>query len=398
MREAGVATSTTRRPDRVKIPAPLLSVIDRAMAMSPADRFGSATDFAAALERATEESTSDDAPPPVRSPGSSTARRTRLLLALGAVLGVGVLAAYLKIAIAGCSTLPSASVAAVGDSTRYVLLPYEYDALATQRFARPDPMSAAFDRWSDVALVDEVQVDEALGGARDSTVHLSTAHAMQIARAVGAGRFVRREVSVQGGQTFLRGVVYDATSGRAIGEGSVNLGVDLEHPVAPLNELADQLLLPSVPLGVRSGVHVGTRSRPGLQSFANGLGAVDRWDLAFADSALERATAYDSAFARARLWLAQVRVWRHRPRETWNFLVNRAAASRATLASRDQLALDALVAQGSGDERQACAMWERLAVQEATDFSAWYGAAMCQLQDDAVVRDARSPSVELSHE
>ena len=170
------------------------------------------------------------------------------------------------------------------------------------------------------------------------------------------------------------------------------MGLDLEHPVAPLNDLADQLLLPSVPLGVRSGVHVGTRSRPGLQSFANGLGAVDRWDLAFADSALERATAYDSAFARARLWLAQVRVWRHRPRETWNFLVNRAAAARATLASRDQLALDALVAQGSGDERQACAMWERLAVQEATDFSAWYGAAMCQLQDDAVVRDARSPS------
>lgn len=399
MLEAGVATSLTRRPERERIPAPLRSVIDRATAMRPEDRYGSAADFAAALQRATDETSPSVAPELAPTPSTLPNGRSRKRLTLGVALRVAVLvvlAVAIKLMLGDRTSNPPVAAVATGDTSRYLLLPYEYAVSPTLRFGRPDPMRAVFDRWSDVTLVDEVQGDEALGVGRvstaDSTVHLSTASAVQVARAVGAGRFVRREVSMRGAQAFLHGVVYDAGSGRPIGEGTVNLGVDLEQPEAPLQELADQLLLPTVPLALRSGVHVGTRSRPGLQSFASGLGAVDRWDLPFADSALERAAAYDSAFARARLWLAQVRLWRHRPRETWNFLVNRAATARASLAPRDQLALDALVAQGNGDDVRACARWARLAVEEATDFSAWYGAAMCQLQDDAVVRDPRSSS------
>jgi hypothetical protein len=37
-------------------------------------------------------------------------------------------------------------------------------------------------------------------------------------------------------------------------------------------------------------------------------------------------------------------------------------------------------------------LWERFAAIEATDFSAWYGAANCERADNAVLRDVRSPS------
>jgi len=387
MEEAGIGVLGPRHTAAGRLAPAMLVVIARAMAITPGERYATAGQFALALQQAAEGFS------PVSSGTALAATPTRRIPWVAATSVAAATVALAALILSPTHPAPQHSAGAgAGDSTRYVLLPYEYDASVPQRFGRPDPLRGALARWSDITVVDEAQTDEALGAARSTSGRVTSSAATALARATGAGRFVRREVAVRGVQAYVHAAVYDAATGSMVSEGAVNLGADIERPDSAMAELAEQLLLAAVPTGIRTGAYVGTRSRAGLQSFASGMSAVDRWDLAFADSALEQATVHDSAFARARLWLAQVRVWRNRPRETWNFLVNRAVDRRDLLAPRDQRALDALVAAGRGDGREACTLWKGLAEAEATDFAAWYGAASCERQDDAVLRDARSPS------
>jgi hypothetical protein len=404
----GVTPGRGRRTIEPALPVALAAVVERAMRLEPSERYASADELSAAMTHALAADAGDalaagttptwlGALAGVADEGMVVRDRQawRNWIAVAGVAALSLLAYTQRPKVAERGAIGVDDVAAgasTGDTSRIVLLPLEYDAAVTQRAGSHDLMRDALQKWTGVTLVDAAQTREALEAVHPEQSPLSAAEASRVAAAVGAGRYLRRDVTLSGTQTYLHAELFEAGSNRQRSEKTVNLGAGLDTSGTGYSELADEILLKGVPNGLRAGAFVGTRSRPALQLFARGVNAVDRWDLAAADSALDLAATFDSAFARSEVWLAQVRVWRQRPVETWSYLVTRAQARRTSLAARDQQALDALTAQARGDTRRACALWERFAAIEATDFSAWYGAANCERADNAVLRDARSPS------
>ena len=404
----GVTPRSIPRTIEPAMPTALRAVVDRAMQLKPADRYASAADFAAALAGTLSVSLTDDmsdgvAPGIARVDDVANAAGTHrrggvrgwieaagiVVLAVG---GFALASLWMRARDSAPPQVASDQRAARGDTSRILLLPVDYDPALTARIGSHDALRDALTRWAGVTLVDAAQTREALASQRDNTRDLTAAAATAIATRTGAGRYLRRDLTLRGTQTYLHAGLYETGSDSLLNEATVNLGAGVDTSDAGYRELAAQILLAGVPSGLRSGRFVGTQSRPALQQFARGVSAVDRWDLATADSALDLAARYDSAFARSELWLAQVRLWRQRPADTWTYLVTRADARRSTLGPRDQAALEALSALSRGDIRAGCALWERLAVVEATDFAGWYGAASCESLDDAIVRDARSAS------
>src|SRR3989442_932179 len=163
--------------------------------------------------------------------------------------------------------------------------------------------------------------------------------------------------------------------------------------------VGERLLFGSAGPGARVESQTGTSSFPARQAYAQGHAAIERWDLAAADSAFAAATRYDAQYAQAFLWLSQTRswmaqgrAWSDTPVATWQSAAERAAAGRGRLSSRDQLLSDALLALGRGEVDRACRVWTRLTVVDPYDFASWYGLANCLSRDDVVQRDPTTAS------
>ncbi len=374
--------ATEQRARLAGLPPALSAVVERALAADPARRFPSALAFSAALARAADVST----PASITALGAAPGTRTPwALVAAGMLLSAG--AAY-RLIPSGADGAATAAV--VSDTTLIELLPYEYDASTRIRLGKPDQLRSAFGRWTGIRLVDAARSDEIIA-ARGATA-ISTTDAAAIARSVGAGRFVRREVAERGGMVSVEARLYATGTAEPLASATIRLGVGAEVPDSAFIELADQILLHDVPRVLRTGPHVGSSSAPALRTFARGMAAKDAWDLAAADSAFSRAASIDSTFARAELWLAQVRVWQQRPTESWTYLITRAQTDTLALPPPERRVLAALGAAGRGDAQRACALWQQLARDQVRDFAAWYGAGLCELADMTVVRDPRSPS------
>ncbi len=179
----------------------------------------------------------------------------------------------------------------------------------------------------------------------------------------------------------------------------MKLGREVARADSVFAALADRLLFGTAAPGARLESRTGTASLPARQAFAHGQAAIERWDLAVADSAFAAAARYDPAYAQAFLWLAQTRSWmtptrpwRNSPIATWQSASERAAAGRARLSSRDQVLSDALLALARGDVDRACRVWTQLTILDPYDFASWYGLGNCLSRDDVVQRDLSSPS------
>ncbi len=379
------AVDATQQQARIAaMPSEIGTVVAKAMASDPLQRYASAAEFSLALVRAAEAAVpSSGAPSPARSRASWRQWPAGLVAAGVAAFGIF---AYVR---ASAVETTAAGARVVGDTNVIELLPYEYDASARFRFGKPDQLRAALGRWTGVRLVDALRSDEivAARGARP----IGTADGSAIAWRLGAGRYIRRDVAERDGQIYVHAGLYDTGTGTLVAQANAEFG-QAHLSDSAFRELADELLLAEVPLGFRTGAKVGTMSRPALISFATGLAAVNSWDLPAADSALARAASVDSAFALAELWLAQVRVWQERPKESWTYLLARAQTDTSALPARERRVLAALSAAGRGESARACTLWQQLAVDLVIDFSSWYGAALCELADATVVRDTRSAS------
>lgn len=380
------AVDVTQQQARIAaMPPAIATVVAKAMASDPLQRYGSAAEFSAALARAAELKTlSSGVPFKARSRGSAR-KWAAGLIAAGIAAFVAV--AYLR---THPGPLTGGTAIVVGDTNVLELLPYEYDASARARFGKPDQLRSALGRWTGVRLADALRSDE-ITAAR-GTRPIGTADASAIARRLGAGRYIRRDVAESGGQVYVHAGLYDTGTGTLVTEATAEFVAGPQASDSVFRELADQLLFPTVPHGIRGGVQVGTASRPALISFAAGMAAVNSWDLPAADSALARASSADSTFSRAELWLAQVRVWQARPKEGWTYLLARAQTDTSALPAQERRVLAALSAAGRGETARACMLWQRLAVDQVSDFSSWYSAALCELADATVVRDTRSAS------
>ncbi|MGH7619435.1 MAG: hypothetical protein ACREPM_19635, partial [Gemmatimonadaceae bacterium] len=247
----------------------------------------------------------------------------------------------------------------------------------------------ALSRWRGISVVDPFQVADAV--ARSNASNASNASKTtsggerEIARSLGAGRYIRGRVSSGGDSLRLTATLYDVATGGALYSTSTRArtGRDAES----VDSLAGSLLLRRADGIPSSAILGGTTSLPAIQAFASGLLALERWDLRGADSAFGNAAHLDPAYGRAWLWAAQTKDWeRVSPARSRDLVIN-AMADSARLSPRERALGSALASLATGEYAAACKKYDDLRHADNRDFAAWYGLGRCQSLDDRVVRD-----------
>ncbi len=374
---------------RETLPEQVDEVLRTALAKVPADRYARATAFAQALEAATRVKVSG-AQQAVRRMWRSP--RSRI-----ALVGMAV-AALAWLASNGAGDSGEARGGPAPDTTRYAVIPLATTGGARAALGEGGALGEsaaravrdAMLRWTGITLADEALVRERL--ARLGGGAISGRGAASLARAAGAGRYVRfdiisakdaaMEVRLQLHSAVGEGVLLREARGRAG-------GVITLDSLAP--RLVDSLLLrdalvPDEPLSA------GTRSLPARQAYAHGRKALEDWMLSDADSSFAAATRFDTKFAHAQLWLAVTRLWSGSEPNRWRIAAEQAMFGAGTLTARERTVAEAVLAQSQNDLGRACARWRELTARDTLDAFAWFGSAQCQMSDNAVLRDGASPS------
>jgi tetratricopeptide (TPR) repeat protein len=362
--------------ERSSCPPALDEAVRRALAKVPADRFHTAGE----LVRAMEAGGGEPLPPPLPPRQGRRIRRWSMLAAL--IIAALTLPAW----FATRATTAESDGAIATDTTRVVLLPLE--GASPTGTLENELLYEAFARWNGIILVDPFQVTDAV---RRRGKVASEDDARAVARSLGAGRYVRGRITRLGDSVSVRAGLYDVDRDAPLQIASVRTGLDGTRGPRALDRLADSLLLRGMPADTPT-VDAGRHSLAAVQAFASAQRALDDFDLPKADSAFESARAVDPTFARATLWLAQVRAWRELPINSWRAMVEPSEHAGAELAARDRELARALLALADGDFVLACRTYERMKERNPRDFAAWYGLGQCRTRDRLVVRDASSPS------
>lgn len=387
--EAIIAMRFQHAPRDVRVYRPLVSpalasVIDKALALSPADRYETMADFASAMDAALK------APSPMVEPRTSGPTMGMTRSRRWALLGAGVVAVGLVAAVSTGVRRMWNRVDVPLDTTSYFLLPVEADTPAEGNQLY-DAMLQMMARWRGVSVVDRFTARSALG--RD-TIGVSERRAASAARAVRAGRYVRSRVMRTPTESRLYGAVFETMDGTRLYDVSVPLPPFRSGGDSAVATLVDHLLLRASPPAVARM----TRVLPAVELYVAASDARAAFDLRRADSLLLAALDADRDFAQAALALAEVRAWREQPPAEWLPWVQRALAShRLSPDDRDlanalsEMAHGGEASRGAAGER-SCVEYRRLAARRPRDIGAWFGFATCLRSDDRVVRDARSPS------
>jgi hypothetical protein len=356
----------------------LENAIVTALAKVPADRYANVRDFIAAA--------SSDVGLLHTAPVSRQPILRRWMV------GLATAAAATLMFVAARSVfpriVPSGSDRLTVDTTRFVLLPLERDETAAP-WRDDDVFRESLARWRGISVLDQFLVADAL--RRYGPIR-STDDAVALASSLGAGRYIRGRVSSVGDAWLVSASLYDVARGKPLYAARERITRDLVAASAAYARLADSLLLrggvaDSVPVAVS-----GSRSLPAVQAFARAQLAMDDWDLDAADSLFELSVSLDPDFARASLWLAQVRAWRSPNLKPWATVADRASALQVQLTTRERQLATALVMLAAHRYDEACKVYDALSRRNDRDFAAWFGLGQCQRMNRLVHADPRSPS------
>jgi serine/threonine-protein kinase len=374
----------------------LSAIIMQCLAHDPASRPSDGSALLQALEELPRLGPSP-ATPPLRSPvtGRERLSRGRELLALvrrtwpalvaaAAILGVIALRGVITQTLSGDAVSPIQ-----GDTAVLAVLPLERDADSLSEASADVGLHEAFSRYEGVVTVDRFHVADAV--ARRGGVH-SGHDAANVASDLGAGRYVRGHLRRVDGMRRLYLALYEVGRDAALHQVSEVVGNDPEAASTTYARLAELLLLRGTRSEGSSVGRTGTHSLPALQATERAQSALANWDLPAADSAFEAAVAFDPQYAPANVWLAQVRVWRGVPTDSWAPLAKRAMENGSRLSEKEREMAQALVSLASGQYDGACRVYDALRRQHDRDFVAWFGLGLCKSSDRVVVPDPSSPS------
>jgi len=359
------------RTVRPRISPELEQAILTALEKVPADRFATAGEFARALETAPILT--------VERPGPTPVKWLRWAISTGGVLAAAVVIGWAL----WPATVPP-------DPTRYVVLPFRYEPGIAPR-NEDAAFHDALRQWTGVTIEDPFRVLDAMRRYSDSS--LNSTEARDVARALGAGWYVRPSLSSRGDSIRVNAVLYSAArDGGAVHDVTLALDTARLNAAAVFVALADSVLFRSTDPDPRAGGFVGTRSFPARQAYARGHRAVATWHLTDADSNFAAAAGLDDGYAQALLWLALVREWSDGSVGTWRSAIERSATRPEAMTARETDIAQAMLAAARGRPDRACSVWTRLAAGDSTDFTSWYEKARCLIGDSIVVRDRASPS------
>ena len=392
--DAIIAQVITTEPRELRIyrdavPDALAEIIVRCMAKRAADRFRDARSLAEALAKP------DRRQPPrplVPSPLVSTAvvppraHWGRIASGAGLIFGGVAFTAWLA-----RSPSPPTPLLVAPDTARLVVFPLERpDGSRDDARFDDDLLRDGFRRGvGGPTLEDQVQVADALSRTPDSVVDRPAV----VARALGAGRYVRGLLRPRGEEMLASIALYDVDSAKALVEKEVVVPRLIALAAEAYARTAAELLVRGRP-GIVSGTPLRAGySVPAMQAFVAGRQALDDWDLTRAESEFERAHGFDPTDVQAMLLLAQVRAWLGRPSSSWRELAARAVASATVLPDRERLLARGLSALAEDRYADACDAYRTLRDRNPQDFAAHYGLGQCLSMDEVVVPDrAASPS------
>lgn len=389
---------------RKNLPGWYDEVLSTAMARRPTDRFQTAYEFAAAIGRYSGERkvrAASDAGRAVRSAAPAakalvspeslpSSRGPRIKqFAYEKRFIIGSVAALLLLAgiAAARGALPrwrSSFFAGGVDSTRLALLPFSGDASRADRERMSTRVYGALGVWRGLPLVSYQDVSEAVGNEPPKSTH----SAAELARRVGAGRFVWGQVS-GGPRGQMRLELYDVSS--SVARRSIAVPVDSDSSSLS-TAVAELLKSPGRP-ATADGGDGRTMSFPAWTAYALGHTAIANGDFGAAEQNFRNAAEADPDFGPSHLWLAQTLAWtRPAARQEWQYEVARASHARSGLSPQDVLVATALTQMAERRYPDACATYSRMVEADSLDFVGLFGIGQCRVLDSLVIPSAASQS------
>lgn len=309
---------------RPTVPLNLERAVEKALAKVPADRFATATEFAATLSTSLKAASATTVP--MVKHGSPALRPYPRKRVFGSVALMSILV------VAGALIRPRwhQSPASTLDPKVVAVVPFRVTgADSSLRYLREGMIDLLATRLSgtrDLRTVDPRTLLRAwhrAGGTADSDV--DRVGALKLARSIGAGRLLEGEVIGTGNH-----VVLDASLRDAVGQRELRATVD--GPSDSVTSLVDQLAAQLLVMGAGEREYrlmgLTSYSLPALREYLDGRAAHRQGDYATARHHFDRAIEFDSTFAlagigrtMAAIWLGESSVgpgsmlaWRHRDR------------------------------------------------------------------------------------
>jgi serine/threonine-protein kinase len=326
------------------VPEALEQVILKALARNPADRFPRAADFARALtDAAASHRTTVPVTVRVTRAGGRGIPKVWSIAAL-VVLAVAAGLAWMRLGRSSTSTAPS--------ERRLAVLPFSVPAADQFGYlveGMVDLLSRNLNGVADQVTVDPGRVMSTLGadekrGVQDAEL------GREIARRLGAGRYILGSVHAAGANLRVQAQLYEEGTGapepiaQAIAEGDTTA----------LFELVDRLSAQLLVSGDRSQggrlaqtAAVTTRSLPALKAYLDAERSLRAAQFDSAVAGFQSATARDSSFALAHYRLAVAAAWTGRT-GLLTPAMSRAVALADRLSERDRALLSAFTEFGRG--------------------------------------------------
>jgi tetratricopeptide (TPR) repeat protein len=382
------------RPD---LPPEITATIDRALSKLPTDRWGSAEEFARALEGATPAS------PMAAAPRTTSATVVSQPVAIAPArrwpsAGLASAAVVVLAVTAGLLTWMRASGAPTGVDPRksFFVAPFEIlgggEQLAWLREGSASMLTLNLAQWSDLNVVSYERGLDLLREARlDTARRIGLAEARAMARKAGVWTVVMGQVTAAGDSVLVTARLFDVASGRQLHQAQQN-GSRTADPRPLFDGLTRQLLDVA---GAPSTISLGrlsettTESIEAYRAYLEGTRAMNRWQLDRADSLFALATARDSDFALAYYHRAMVLGWRQVGDSLHLALAARAAALGSKLPPRErelvagyadlttalqsEIRGDTLTSQAKYPSAQA--HYAAPVARDSGDAESWYGLA-----------------------
>ena len=367
---------------REGMPERLDRAIRQAVARSPADRFRTASQFAAAL--GTEEPTA-----PHRAD-----RRVRWRIS-ATVVGLLVLAA-----LAWGILRPRSGPSVPLSDSRLAVFPFAVRAADSYAYLGEgivDLLSRNLDGFEGLRTVDPATILTVV--RKGGSGPLDSDRARSVARRVGAGLYVVGSVLAAGGQLRIQAQLYGGTTGtpgEALAQASVDGGGE------DIFRLVDQLAAKLFVATRRGAAHrlietaaLTTTSLPALKEFLNAEAVLRAGNKDTAIAGFRRAVDLDSTFALAYYRLAVAAGWHDRQQDLANWAIGRALAVSDRMIERDRRLLSAYAAFRRGAADTAEEHYRALLRDYPDDLEAQFQLADLLYQYNPLRGRARSEAREL---
>jgi len=352
------APSVSRLRDTV--PRAMDSMITRAMAKSPADRFRTAGEFAESLRKG--------------SPGPRMRAPLVGWLASGRRLALTTLAVVLVAAAALVTFRSGIQGDPVLSANRIAVMPFTVrggEDVSYLRGGMVELLSVALDGAGEFRTVDPhvllstVEVEQ--------TGELGPAQGAAAATRLGAGSYVLGSVVQAGDRLEVSASLYQNGGGEPI-RASAEAQDETEIPEV-VDDLARQIIA-----GVSSGADLRlsrqaalmTPSFRALRAYLDGERAYHALEFQDAIAAFQRAIAEDSTFALAYYRLSQAAVWAATDIQLGSWAAERALELSDRLSEREQRLLEACRALERNDGLEAERLYRSIIATYPGDLQAWY--------------------------